>query len=169
MAKYALKSLMSDSQRQQQQQQQLQQEQQQSKKKNWWWNKQPKPESILSLEEQRVLKRVKSRAHFLDRGVSCCCFQVGFDGIVGKLSIHYFSISLLIFDLGFIPVIGDFIGVLLALQVVHMAMQLDIPNELVSKMMFNIAFDFVVTLIALLYDVFFFNFLCLGWFSAFGW
>jgi hypothetical protein len=97
MAKYALKSLMSDSQRKQQQQQQLQQEQQQSKKKNWWWNKQPKPESILSLEEQRVLKRVKERAHFLDRGVSCCCFQVGFDGIVGKLSVHYFGISLLIF------------------------------------------------------------------------
>ncbi|KAL4215310.1 hypothetical protein AB4K20DRAFT_1964115 [Rhizopus microsporus] len=138
MAKYVLKSLMSDSQRQQQQQQQqqLQQEQQQSKKKNWWWNKQPKPESILSLEEQRVLKRVKSRAHFLDRGVSCCCFQVGFDGIVG-----------------FIPVIGDFIGVLLALQLVQMAMQLDIPNELVSKMMFNIAFDFVIGLVPLAGDL----------------
>lgn len=67
------------------------------------------------------------------------------------LVFHY-----LFFDLGFIPVIGDFIGVLLALQLVQMAMQLDIPNELVSKMMFNIAFDFVVTLIALLYDVFFF-------------
>jgi hypothetical protein len=46
--------------------------------------------------------------------------------------------------LGFVPVIGDFVGVLLALQLVHIAMEAQLPNEILSKMMFNIAFDFVV-------------------------
>jgi hypothetical protein len=53
-------------------------------KKKYWWSKQAKPQSILSPEEQRILKKVKSRAHFLDRGLTCCCFQIGFDGLVGK-------------------------------------------------------------------------------------
>ncbi|KAI8889593.1 hypothetical protein K501DRAFT_208077 [Backusella circina FSU 941] len=105
-------------------------------KKKYWWSKQPKADSILSIEEQRILKAVKSRAHFLDRGLTCCCFQIGFDGLVGL-----------------IPVIGDFIGLLLALQLVHLAMEAHLPQSLISKMMFNIAFDFVIGLVPVVGDV----------------
>jgi hypothetical protein len=92
VAKYALKSFISSQQQQQgtsnhtrEQEIELQQQQQQQQaQRKYWWSKAKAPESILTKEEQRILKRVKSRAHFLDRGLSCCCFQIGFDGLVGK-------------------------------------------------------------------------------------
>lgn len=83
VAKYALKTFVGSQQKSantRHEQEQL--ELQQAKKK--WWKKTQAPSSILSLEEQKIVKRVKGRAHFLDRGLSCCCFQVGFDGIVGN-------------------------------------------------------------------------------------
>ncbi|KAI8973570.1 hypothetical protein BDF20DRAFT_790702, partial [Mycotypha africana] len=79
---------------------------------------------------------VKSRAHFLDRGVSLCCLQIGFDGLVG-----------------FIPVVGDFIGVLLSLQLVYMCMQANLPKELVSRMILNVAIDFMVGFVPGIGDV----------------
>lgn len=87
VAKYALKSFAGSQQkaaneRHEREQLELQEHQRAAKKR--WWNKAQEPESILSLEERKILKRVKSRAHFLDRGLSCCCFQIGFDGIIGK-------------------------------------------------------------------------------------
>ncbi|KAI7900977.1 uncharacterized protein BX663DRAFT_515899 [Cokeromyces recurvatus] len=109
---------------------------QQQTNKHWWRMKKSQP-SILSKEEQKLLNRVKSRAHFLDRGFSCCCFQIGFDGLIG-----------------FIPIIGDFISFLLALQLVHMCMTANLPNSLVSIMMFNIAFDFIIGLIPVAGDFF---------------
>lgn len=131
IAKYALKSFVG-SQHETSNSTYQQHQQEQQVKKNWW-KKTQAPHSVLSLEEQRILKRVKKRAHYLDRGLSCCCFQIGIDGIVG-----------------FIPVVGDFIGLLLALQLVHIAMEADLPPELISKMMFNIGFDFMVSLSFLL-------------------
>lgn len=86
VAKYALKSFFGNQQKSSNsrlEQEQLELQQQQVKKK--WWSKSQAPDSILSLEERQILKRVKGRAHFLDRGLSCCCFQIGFDGIVGML------------------------------------------------------------------------------------
>jgi hypothetical protein len=87
MAKYALKSFAGSTQKtanQRHEQEQLELREQQNAAKKRWWNKNQEPDSILSLEERKILKRVKSRAHFLDRGLSCCCFQIGFDGLVGK-------------------------------------------------------------------------------------
>lgn len=138
MIKYALKSFVNEK-------QQVVQSSTPEKKTSWWSRKKQQPVSPLTLEEQRILRKVKSRAHFLDRGLSCCCFQVGFDGLVGNRKNSCFvGKRKLISSIGFIPVIGDFIGVLLAIQLVYIAMSLELPNELVSKMMFNIAFDFVV-------------------------
>lgn len=85
LAKHALKSFVgnqSSSERQRYEQMELQRQQQQAKK--WWWSKNQPMDSVLTTEERKLLKKVKSRAHFLDRGLSCCCFQIGFDGLVGK-------------------------------------------------------------------------------------
>jgi hypothetical protein len=81
IAKYALKSFVGNS-NQKQRHEQLELQQKQAKKH--WWSKSTQPDSVLSIQEQKILKRVKGRAHFLDRGITLCCFQVGFDGLVGK-------------------------------------------------------------------------------------
>lgn len=88
VAKYALKSFISSQQQKQgtsnqTRQQEIELQQQQAQKKHWW-SRAKAPTSVLTKEEQNILKRVKSRAHFLDRGLSCCCFQIGFDGLIGK-------------------------------------------------------------------------------------
>ncbi|KAI8337827.1 hypothetical protein EDC96DRAFT_346186 [Choanephora cucurbitarum] len=132
IAKYALKSFVGKA--SQADNAQYQREAQQAKR--YWWNKAPTADAILSKEERKLLKQVKSRAHFLDRAVSCCCFQIGFDGLIGL-----------------IPVVGDFIGFLLALNLVHLCMQANLPNELVSKMMFNIGVDFVIGLVPVIGDL----------------
>lgn len=51
------------------------------------------------------------------------------------------------------PVVGDALGVLLALQVVHMAMEADLPKSIVSKMMFNITFDFFIGVVPVVGDI----------------
>lgn len=102
----------------------------------------PNNEKPLSAEEQRVLKKVKSRAHLYDTGLSCCCFRIGLDGIIGKL---FYTRNIAHLFLGLIPGVGDFIGVILAVLLVKTAMQLDLPKHLVSKMMMNIAIDFAVS------------------------
>lgn len=59
--------------------------------KKHWWSKKAQADIILSPHERKVLKKVKSRAHFLDRGIHVCCFSVGLDGLVGKeqtLTLH---------------------------------------------------------------------------------
>ncbi|KAI8098175.1 uncharacterized protein B0P05DRAFT_520798 [Gilbertella persicaria] len=134
IAKHAFKSFASNAQQSENSKYQAHLNQQQAKK--YWWNKAPAPDSILTKEERKLLKKVKSRAHFLDRAVSCCCFQIGFDGLIGL-----------------VPVIGDFLGLLMALNLVHLCMQANLPNELVSKMMFNITLDFVIGLVPVLGDI----------------
>ena len=54
---------------------------------------------------------------------------------------------------GLFPVVGDGIGLLLALQLVHMAMEADLPNSVVSKMMFNITFDFFIGIVPVVGDI----------------
>ncbi|KAI8977904.1 hypothetical protein BDB01DRAFT_801122 [Pilobolus umbonatus] len=106
----------------------------QTQKKHWWGK--DKQGSILTQEEQKILKRVKSRAYFLDRGVTCCCLQIGFDAFIGL-----------------IPVVGDLIGLLCALHLIHMAMKADIPQELVTKMIINVVFDFLLGLLPIIGDL----------------
>ncbi|KAI9023721.1 hypothetical protein CLU79DRAFT_747882 [Phycomyces nitens] len=110
--------------------------QQEQPSRKWWTSRAPKPESILSTKEQNILKKVKSRAYFLDRGISCCCMQIGFDGLVG-----------------FVPVIGDFIGLVLAFQLVEMCMRAGLPKSILSQMMFNIGIDFAIGLVPIVGDI----------------
>ncbi|KAI8384537.1 uncharacterized protein BYT42DRAFT_562823 [Radiomyces spectabilis] len=107
-----------------------------SKQRKWWWSRKPEPTAILSKEEQKILKKVKSRAYFLDRGMSCCCIQIGFDGLIGL-----------------IPVVGDFIGLILAFQLVEIAMKAQLPQRIISQMMFNIGVDFMIGLVPLVGDI----------------
>ncbi|KAI8329929.1 hypothetical protein BC941DRAFT_441625 [Chlamydoabsidia padenii] len=101
-----------------------------------WWSRRPRPEDILTKEERKILKAVKSRAHFLDRGFSCCCIQIGFDGLIG-----------------FIPVVGDFIGLIFAMFLVEKAMEAHLPSKLINQMLINIAVDFFVGLVPIIGDI----------------
>jgi hypothetical protein len=53
-------------------------------KKKHWWSKRAEAEIVLSPHESKILKKVKRQAHYLDRGIHCCCFAIGLDGLVGK-------------------------------------------------------------------------------------
>ncbi|CAO3683572.1 unnamed protein product [Umbelopsis ramanniana] len=101
-----------------------------------WWSRKAQAEIILSPQEHKILKKVKKRAHFLDRGIHCCCFAVGFDGLVG-----------------FIPVIGDFIGVFFALALVKTATKVGLPTPVIRQMLINVVIDFSLGLIPILGDV----------------
>lgn len=58
--------------------------------KKYWWSRRTPGDSMLTPLERKVLKRVKAQAKFLDSGLSCCCCQIGFDGLVGnKKYIHF--------------------------------------------------------------------------------
>lgn len=159
MAKYAIKQFISNNQQSssnQQQQQHAEQIALEQRQKKRWWNKAEKADAILSPQERAILKRVKKRAILLDKGMDCCCCQIGLDGIIGKVIFSSFVSVPDIDDIllsGLFPVVGDGIGLLLALQLVHMAMEADLPSSVVSKMMFNITFDFFIGIVPIVGDI----------------
>ncbi|KAI8371531.1 uncharacterized protein BYT42DRAFT_580588 [Radiomyces spectabilis] len=109
--------------------------------KRHWWQKQPEADIILSENDRHILRTVKQRAWVLDKGVNCGCCNVGLDPIIGM-----------------VPVIGDVLGVVMALQLVRIAARADLPRHILLQMMTNIAMDFVIGLTPVagdLLDVFF--------------
>ncbi|KAL0945408.1 hypothetical protein HGRIS_000900 [Hohenbuehelia grisea] len=75
----------------------------------------------LSSRDAKILKKVKARAHRLDKGFSICGFKFGWT----------FLISI-------IPVVGDFADILMNyFFVVRKAKQADLPGWLVRQMLFN--------------------------------
>ncbi|ORZ20624.1 hypothetical protein BCR42DRAFT_409165 [Absidia repens] len=112
----------------------IQQQQQQQPRR--WWSRSPRPEDILTKQERKILKAVKKKAQFLDRGISLCCIQIGFDGLIGL-----------------IPVVGDFIGLIFALFLVEKAMEANLPSKLVNQMLVNIAVDFFIGLVPIIGDI----------------
>jgi hypothetical protein len=95
MAKYAIKQFISNNQQSSSNQQQQQQQQHaeqialEQRQKKRWWNKAEKADAILSPQERAILKRVKKRAILLDKGMNCCCCQIGLDGIIGKVILFF--------------------------------------------------------------------------------
>ncbi|KAI8076637.1 uncharacterized protein B0P05DRAFT_587942 [Gilbertella persicaria] len=109
-----------------------------SKKKQHWYSKKvvATPDLILNERDRKLLYKVKNRAWYLDKGVHCCCFNVGLDGLVGL-----------------IPGIGDFIGVYFSLQLIRTACKADLPKWLIGKMMANVMLDFMVGLTPIAGDI----------------
>ncbi|KAI8069648.1 hypothetical protein BC940DRAFT_236474 [Gongronella butleri] len=113
----------------------LQEEAAQSSKR-FWWKRQAKPDIILSKRDRRVLRAVKRRAIFLDKGFNCCCFTFGFD-----------------FLIGLIPGIGDFVGMLLGFDLIRVACEAELPKHIQVQMVTNVLIDFVVGLTPIVGDI----------------
>lgn len=84
-----------------------------------------------------MLNSVKRKAYRLDLQLSLCGVRLGWAGIIGLL-----------------PWIGDVLCLLLALQVVRKADQIEggLPAQLRLKMMFNVTCDFLIGLVPLVGD-----------------
>ncbi|KAJ1720205.1 hypothetical protein LPJ53_005137 [Coemansia erecta] len=97
------------------------------------------PRVLEQAEVDRRLKKLHTRAKWLDSKFSCCCglLRFGIESIVGL-----------------IPIIGDFAGVFLAVTYMNtVRRQFNVPPSIVSQMTINIAIDFVVGLVPILGDL----------------
>ncbi|WVQ86155.1 hypothetical protein IAT38_008323 [Cryptococcus sp. DSM 104549] len=92
----------------------------------------------LSKRDQRALRKIRKRAHYLDKGMNVCGFRVGWT-----------------FFIGIIPGLGDAVDAgLNYCLIVKPAKKLDIPSSLVSKMMFNNAISAGLGLVPVAGDIF---------------
>ncbi|KAG8948024.1 hypothetical protein FRC04_010066 [Tulasnella sp. 424] len=91
----------------------------------------------LSARDAKILKKVKRRAHYLDKGFSICGLRFGWTAIIGL-----------------IPVAGDvtdaFLNYYLVLRVCRKA---DLPPWLVRQMLFNNSVSIAVGFVPLAGDV----------------
>ncbi|KAG2183614.1 hypothetical protein INT43_006622 [Umbelopsis isabellina] len=132
-------------------------------RKKHWWSKKAEAEIILSERDRKVLRSVKRRAYYLDRGFKCCCFNVGLDGVIGKRLCDSPQLNLcqlsktnrlhVATTTGLIPGIGDALGAAFALELIRKASKADLPYNVLSMMMFNVMFDFAIGLVPILGDV----------------
>ncbi|KAI8982081.1 hypothetical protein BDF20DRAFT_955967 [Mycotypha africana] len=108
------------------------------KKQHWYNIKKVKatPDLLLNKEERNILLKVKKRAWYLDKGCHCCCFNIGLDGIIG-----------------FIPGIGDVLTAAMALQLIRTASKANLPKHILSRMMMNVMFDFMLGLTPIAGDI----------------
>ncbi|KAI8646867.1 hypothetical protein BD408DRAFT_215642 [Parasitella parasitica] len=105
--------------------------------KHYDFNPNPKViPDVLTQGEREILKRVKRRARRFDSGFKCCCFRFGIDAFIGL-----------------VPIIGDFITTLVALDLIRIACKANLPKSLISKMIINVAIDFWAGLTPLLGDI----------------
>ena len=91
----------------------------------------------LSARDEAILRSVKKRAHYLDKGFSLCGIRFGWT-----------------FLIGLIPVAGDVADALINyLLVVRKARKADLPDWLVARMLFNNAVSAGVGLVPIVGDV----------------
>lgn len=57
-----------------------------------WWSRSSRqysqPDIILNDQDRKVLRSVKWRAQYLDKGWECCYFSFGFDFFIGKQKVR---------------------------------------------------------------------------------
>lgn len=91
---------------------------------------------IMPRKDAKALRRTKLYAKRLDKGVS-----------FGKIKIPIDPL------LGFIPVIGDFAGIIAGSGTVALASKVGLPKKILGKMMANLALDAIVGLTPALGDI----------------
>ncbi|GJJ74305.1 hypothetical protein EMPS_06663 [Entomortierella parvispora] len=94
-----------------------------------------KAKVVLSERDAEILRKVKARAKLLDTGLNLGFAKIGLDPIIGL-----------------VPLAGDAITLMMAMNLIHTAQKADIPKELTSKMLFNVAVDFGCGLVPVLGD-----------------
>ncbi|KAL4401390.1 hypothetical protein ACI68E_001029 [Malassezia pachydermatis] len=92
----------------------------------------------LTKQEEKILRKIKRRAHYLDKGFRVCGLRFGWT-----------------FLIGLIPFVGDAVDALLSYNlIVKKAKQIDdIPKELVNRMVANNVVSAGVGMIPLVGDV----------------
>ncbi|ORY31262.1 hypothetical protein BCR39DRAFT_527184 [Naematelia encephala] len=91
----------------------------------------------LSKRDQKALRKIRRRAHRLDKGMNLCGFRVGYT-----------------FFIGIVPGLGDVVDATLNYTlIVKPARKLDIPDELLTKMLFNNAISAGLGLVPVVGDV----------------
>jgi len=98
--------------------------------------KRPVPAGLSKRDEQ-ILKKIRKRAHYLDKGMNLCGFRVGWT-----------------FFIGIIPGAGDVANAVLNYTLVlRPSKKLDLPSDLLTKMYFNNAVSIGLGVVPLLGDV----------------
>ncbi|WFD36842.1 hypothetical protein MCUN1_003732 [Malassezia cuniculi] len=89
-------------------------------------------------QEAKILKKVKKRAYYLDRGFKLCGLQCGWT-----------------FFLGLIPFLGEIINALLSYNlIIKKAKQIEgIPDSVISRMVFNTTVSTGMGLVPLVGDI----------------
>jgi len=91
----------------------------------------------LSVRDQKILRKVKNRAHYLDKGFSFCGMRLGWT-----------------FWIGLVPFAGDVVDAgLNYVLVVRKAQQADIPEWLISRMLLNNAVSAGLGLVPFVGDI----------------
>ncbi|KAH7098507.1 hypothetical protein BKA62DRAFT_713002, partial [Auriculariales sp. MPI-PUGE-AT-0066] len=91
----------------------------------------------LSKRDEKILRSVKKRAHYLDKGFSICGFRFGWTFIIG-----------------FIPVVGDLTDAVLNYTlVVRKAKKAELPSWLIHRMVMNNAVSAGIGLVPIAGDV----------------
>ncbi|KAG8907171.1 hypothetical protein FRB99_005143 [Tulasnella sp. 403] len=91
----------------------------------------------LSPRDEAILRKVKKRAHYLDKGFNVCGFKFGWTAIIG-----------------FVPVAGDVTDAALNyFLVLRVARKAELPNWLLSKMLFNNAVSAGVGFVPIVGDI----------------
>ncbi len=87
------------------------------------------------------LESVERLAYLMDRSINFGSFRIGLDGIIGL-----------------IPGIGDFVGALISMYVVVIAVRLGYPRVTIVRMLMNIGIDAVIGTVPIAGDLFDFAF-----------
>ncbi|KAF8938971.1 hypothetical protein BGZ58_011037 [Dissophora ornata] len=96
------------------------------------YHRQPRTEK----EREALYGRIRRIAYWLDSFATVGGLNIGLEALVG-----------------FIPVIGDFLGLIASLYQVYLCYLFSIPVHLMMRMLVNILIDFVVGLIPWIGDI----------------